>query len=300
MRVVVAGGTGFLGRYITRALLDDGHVVTVLGRNPDRATTIPQLAGAGFARADVTEPASLTGVLDGSECVIAAVTFPNYPMELPRRGLTFDRFDRYGTENLLGEAKRAGAGHFVYVSGAGADPRSDRTGYRAKGRAEESVRASGMSWAIVRPSWAYGPEDRALNTFVSIARFSPVIPRLGLRHQRIQPVFVGDIAEAIARIFTRDGAWDRVYEIGGPDVMTMEQVIETMLEVTGKRRLIVPVPKGLAKVGTAPLVVLPKPPMTPGGVAFATQDAIVDNTEMKKVLDLHPIDLRTGLRRYLV
>lgn len=299
MNVVVAGGTGFLGRYITRALLGTGHTVTVLGRNPDRATKIPQLAGVRFERADVTDPATLTGVLDGSECVVAAVTFPNFPMELPRRGLTFDRYDRQGTENLMAEAARAGVQRFVYLSGVGADPRSEKTGYRAKGRAEESLRASDLHWAILRPSWAYGPEDRALNTFVKIARLSPVIPRLGLRPQRIQPVYVADIAETVVRIFGRDDAWERVYEIGGPDALTMHEVIKVMLEVTGRRRLILPVPKPLAKIGSAPLVLLPTPPMTPRGVEFATQDALADNNEVEKVLDMHPADLRTGLANYL-
>lgn len=299
MKILVAGGTGFLGRYITRALLDGGHSVTVLNRDPDRAAGIAQLEGAERVRGDVTDPDSLKGVLDGIDAAVAAVTFPNFPMEIPRRGLTFDNYDRRGTENLLRAAIDAGTGHFVYISGAGADAGSDRTGYRAKGRAEESVRSSGLQWAIVRPSWAYGPEDRALNTFVTIARFSPVIPRLGLRPQLIQPVSVEDVGRTVAAIFARDDAWGRVYEIGGPDVLTMHEVIRTMLDVIGARRLVMPVPKPLVKLGVAPFVVLPQPPMTPSGVEFAVQDAVVDNTEAEKTLEVQPIDLRAGLVRYL-
>lgn len=299
MKVVVAGGTGFLGRYISRALMDGGHTVTVLGRDPNKVSAIPQLAGANHTRADATDLASLDGALDGADAVVCAVQLPNYPIEVPRRRLTFDHYDRQAAENLLVAATKSGVERFVYMSGAGADPRSDKTWYRAKGRAESSIRNGELSWAIVRPSWAYGPEDRALNRFVQIARFSPVVPRLGLRRQRIMPVFVEDIALVMARIFERDDAWDRVFEIGGPQVLSMDEVIRTMLDVVGLRRLVVPVPKALAKLGTAPLVVLPTPPMTPGGIEFAVQDGVVDNTEVNKVLDVAPITLRDGLTRYL-
>jgi NADH dehydrogenase len=299
MNIVVAGGTGFVGRYITWALLDAGHDVTVLSRNPGRAAAIPQLAGARATDGDVTDPATLAGKLEGADAVVGVAQLPNYPIEVPRKGLTFDRYDRGGTENLIAEAERSSVKHLVYISGAGADSRSDKNWYRAKGRAEDALRASSLRWAIVRPSWAYGREDRALNKFVAISRFSPVVPRIGIRQQRIQPVFIEDVGATVARIVGGTDTWDRVYEIGGPDVLTMEDVIRTMLEVTGRRRLIIPVPKPLAKLGVAPLVLLPKPPMTPDGIEFAAQDGVVDNTELTKTLGIEPIDLRAGLQRYL-
>ncbi|MDQ4065138.1 MAG: hypothetical protein M3161_03740, partial [Actinomycetota bacterium] len=143
------------------------------------------------------------------------------------------------------------------------------------------------------------PEDRALNRFVQIARVSPVVPKLGVREQRIQPVFVADVGEVVARVFARDDTWQRVYEVGGPDVLSMTQVIETMLDVTGRRRLIVPVPVPLLKLGVAPLLVLPRPPMTPGGIEFAVQDGVVDLTEVIKTLEFEPRSLRAGLETYL-
>ncbi|MDQ3914060.1 MAG: NAD(P)H-binding protein [Actinomycetota bacterium] len=298
MNVVVAGGTGFIGRHITRALLDADHEVTVLTRKPNGVSAVPELAGAGTARADVTDPRSLIGALNGADAVVGAAQFPNHPVEVPRKGLTYDRYDRQGTENLLAEARTAGVAHYLYVSGASADPRSDKPWYRAKGRAEESVRASGMRWAIIRPSWAYGPEDRALNKFVAMARLSPVVPQLGTKPQRVQPVWVGDIALAARRIFERD-AWDAVYEIGGPDVMTMNEIIHTLLDVMGKRRAVLPVPASLAKLGTAPLKLLPSPPMTPQGIEFAIQEGVVDTTALRKRLGVDPTRLRDGLARYL-
>lgn len=297
MKVVVAGGTGFLGRYLSRALLDSGHEVTVLSRS-GRTTGIPQLAGANATRADVTDPSTLIGKLDGADAVVGVVTFPNYPAEIPRKQITFDRFDRQGTDNLLAEATRAGVGHYVYISGAGADPESPVVWYRAKGRAEAAIEASGLKYSILRPSWAYGPEDKALNRFVHIARFSPIVVRIGVKRQEIQPVYVGDIATAVARIFERE-TWGETFEIGGPDVMSMDAVIRTMLKVMGKRRLIVPVPANLVKLATAPLTLLPTPPMTPAGIEFAVQSGLVDTSPMEEALDVHPVPLEEGLSNYL-
>lgn len=297
MKVVVAGGTGFLGRYLTQALLGGGHEVTVLSRS-GQTSGIPQLAGANAMKADVTDPSSLIGKLEGVDAVVGVVTFPNYPAEIPRKQITFDRFDRQGTENLLAEATRADVGHYVYISGAGADPQSPVVWYRAKGRAETAIKASGLKYSILRPSWAYGPEDKALNKFVQIARFSPIVPRIGVKRQEIQPVYVADIATAVARIFERD-AWGQTFEIGGPDVMSMDAVIRTMLKVMGKRRLIMPVPAALVKLATAPLTLLPTPPMTPAGIEFAIQSGLVNTMAMEAALDVHPVPLEEGLSNYL-
>ena len=299
MKIVVAGGTGFLGRHITQSLIDAGHDVTVLGRSPARVGDVPECAGANATRGDVTNPESLTGTLDGAEAVVNCVQFPNHPIEVPRRGLTYDRYDRAGTQSLIAEAERAGVAKFFYLSGAGADSSSEKTWYRAKGRAEESIRATSMSHVILRPSWAYGPGDRALNRFAAIARFSPVLPRLGVRAQHIQPVYVDDVAKAVCRAFEREEAWDRTFEIGGPVVMTMDEVMRTLLEVMGKRRLIVPIPLALAKLGTAPLTMLPAPPMTPQGVEFAAQSGVVDTAPLREVLEVQPVGLREGLSRYM-
>jgi NADH dehydrogenase len=299
VNIVVAGGTGFLGRHITRALLDDGHAVTVLGRSPDKVSEIPELQGANAAQGDVTEPATLRGRLDEADAVVQAVQFPNHPIEVPRKGLTYDRYDRQGTINVLMAAQQAGVKRFVYISGAGADATSEKTWYRAKGLAERAIIASGLDYAIVRPSWAYGPGDRALNRIADIARFSPVLPQLGSAIQRIQPVYVGDIARVMARIFGRD-AWNDIYEVGSREVMTMNEVGHTLLEVIGKRRPVLPVPSALLKVATAPFKLLPNPPMTPQGIEFATQDGLVDVTKMTEVLGVEPVTLREGLARYMV
>jgi uncharacterized protein YbjT (DUF2867 family) len=299
VKILLAGGTGFLGRHIGKALLEAGHDLTVLSRHPEEVTRIRELAGANAIHGDVTKPHTLVGTMEGADAVVGATQFHNHPVEVPRKGRTYDNYDRLGTEYLLGEAERAGVKRYAYVSGAGADSASDKKWYRAKGFAEEAIIKSGLEYAIVRPSWAYGPEDRALNRLATIAKFSPVVPRLGVGPQYIQPVYVEDIALTFQRLFERDDAWDQTFEVGGPKVMSMHEVLQTMLEALGKRRLIVPIPTPLAKLGTAPLVLLPSPPMTPFGIEFAVQDGVVDTSLLHKVLDVHPVELREGLARYM-
>jgi NADH dehydrogenase len=305
VKIVVAGGTGFLGRRIARALMDDGHEVAVLGRDPRKVARISDLSGATAVFGDVTDPYSLKETLDGYDAVVVAIQFPNYPMEQARKGLTFDRFDRQGTENVLEEAQRAGVERFFYVSGVNVDPASPKPWYRAKGRAEETIKSSGIRYAILRPSWAYGPGDKALNKFAAIARLSPVVPvptrfeGTNVVPQRIQPVSVDDIATAAMKIFATDNAWDRVVEIGGPEPMTMPEVVRTMLDVMGKKRVLLPMPTALMKIATAPLSLLPKPPLTPGAVDFAVQDGLADLTELRGILGIEPMSLREGLRLYL-
>jgi NADH dehydrogenase len=305
MKIVVVGGTGFVGRHIARSLLDAGHEITVLGRDPSRAASIPMLQGAKAIRGDVTDPASLRGTLDGADAVVGAVQFPGYPAEVPRSGLTFDRYDRQGTENLIAEAQRAGVRRYLYISGANSIPSAQETWYRAKGRAEEALRSTGMRVVILRPSWAYGPGDKALNTYADMARFSPVIPMIvrldgrQMLQQRIQPVYIEDVALAVRRAFEKEEAWDQSFEIGGPDIMTMREVIDTLLEVSRKKRLVLPVPDMLAKIGVAPLKLIPRPLMTPAAIDFVTQDGLVDNSHLEKVLDVHPVPLREGLSRYI-
>lgn len=269
-----------------------------MGRDPSKVPLDPLLHGAQAVKGDVTDPKSLEGVFEAADAVVGAVQFPNHPIELPRKGLTYDRYDRVGTENLLAEARRAGVGRYVYISGASASITSDKTWYRAKGYAEKAVKESGLSYAILRPSWAYGPGDKALNKIAAIARISPVVPILGASVQLVQPVFVDDVAEAVARIFEVEASWGQTFEIGG-EVLSMRQITETLLEVLGKKRAILPIPLPVAKLGTSPLVLLPKPPMTPQGVEFAAQDGLVDTTSLTSTLEVSIRDLATGLRSYL-
>lgn len=299
MMIVVVGGTGFLGRRIVGELVRSGHEVAVVGRDPSKVRKDPQLAGVEARFGDVTRSDTLAPALEGADTVVCAVQFPNHPIEVPRKGLTYDRYDRRGTMNLVDAARSVGVRRFIYVSGAGADPASGFSWYRAKGLAERAVKSSGLEHSIIRPSWAYGPGDRALNRFALTARLSPVVPIFGPEDLSIQPVFVDDIAAAVATMAQRDEAVGKIFEIGSEEIMTMRQVVQTMLDVMGKARKIVRIPTPLARVATLPLIVLPAPPLTPQGVTFATQDGLVDIQDTVDILGVKPTSLREALATYL-
>ncbi|MFQ5879500.1 MAG: NAD(P)H-binding protein [Dehalococcoidia bacterium] len=298
--ILVAGGTGFVGGGIVRELARRGKPVAVMSRSPQRAASRFPGLQVEYRQGDVRDPDSLASAVQGAQVVIASITLPNLPIENRRRGYTFDAIDAAGTERLVTVAKAAGVGRFIYLSGAGAAPDARYHWHRAKWRAETAIRQSEVPYVIFRPSWVYGPEDKALNRFLRIARLSPVVPVIGDgNRQRLQPVFVDDVAWAVAEAVEGPAALNKVFEIGGPEVLTMNQIIATALAVMSKRRLVVNVPKGLVKLAAFFLQFLPGPPLTPNAVDFITMDAVADNAALAEALGFQPRPLRDRLAAYL-
>lgn len=297
--IAVVGGTGFVGSAIVRELARRGMKVTVLSRNP--AGTAKRFAGSDvqFRRGDVTDPGSLPGALDGVETVIACQQFPNSPIENPKKGYTFENVDAVGTENLAVTAKAAGVKRFIYLSGAGAAPNGYHW-FQAKWRAETAVRESGIVYTILRPSWVYGPEDKALNRFLGMSRFLPFVPQIGnIGKQQMQPVFVDDVARAVAESLSNPAADNKVFEIGGPEVLSMKEVVQIALEAAGRKRILLPAPKAVMKLAAAVLQFMPGRPLTPDAVDFITMDALADPTEIQQALNLELTPLRQALATYM-
>jgi uncharacterized protein YbjT (DUF2867 family) len=187
------------------------------------------------------------------------------------------------------------------VSGAGAAADAKYHWFRAKWRAETAVRDSGITYVIFRPSWVYGPEDRSLNRFLTMSRSLPFVPIIGVgSRQRLQPVFIDDLGRAVAEAVDNRAADNKVFEIGGPEVLTMKEIIRTAVELTGRRRFLLRVPKVLMKAQAALLRFLPAPPLTPDAIDFITMDALADSSELVKTLGLRLTPLREGLATYLV
>ena len=181
--VTLAGGSGFIGRAIARRLLASGEIrVRVLTRNPEAARARLDLPGVEFVRADIGQPTSLKDALQGAGTIVDAIQFDGYPVENPRRGLTFERIDYAGTVVLIDAAKQAGVRQFIYISGAAADENSTHPGFRAKGRAERAIRESGLAYTIFRPSLVYGPGRQSRKWSRPRAAF-----RAGLRRARHRP-----------------------------------------------------------------------------------------------------------------
>ena len=297
-RVLVAGGTGFLGRAFVRGLHGRGVQVVVLTRNPAGAGSLG--LPAEYVEGDVRRPAALAPAMDGVEAAILSVQFPSYPVEAPARGRTFMEVDARGTAALVEAAVEAGVRKLVYLSGVGADPGSARAWYRAKGFAEASVRASGLDHVIVRPSWVYGPEDRSLNRFIALIRGIPfVFPQLGDGSGRITPMHVDDLASLVCEATLGSAGDGLTVEAGGPDVLSLDDVVRTAMAVLGRRRAIIHIPEGLVKLAAACAERLPGQILSRDAVDFVTQDGIADSELARRRFPaFRPRDLATGLAAY--
>jgi uncharacterized protein YbjT (DUF2867 family) len=296
--ILVAGGSGFIGAALVRRLVRGGADVAVMTAHPGRSRPRIEVMGARAVAGDVLDPSSLPAAVAGAEVVVQTLTFPTFPSEKPGKRYTFEEFDHLGTERLATAAARAGAARFVFCSGVGAALDGGRVWFRAKWGGEEAVRSCGLEHAILRPSWVYGPEDRALNRFVGFHRWLPFVPVIGSGRQQLQPVFVDDVAEALAQTAAETGPTG-TFEIGGPDVMEMNDVLATMMEVRGRRKPLVHFPAILPKLAGLFLQVLPKPPFTRAAIDFVTEDAVADTGPLLRAFDLRLTPLREGLRTYL-
>jgi NADH dehydrogenase len=296
--VAVAGGTGFVGGAIAAELHRRGDHVVVLSQR-GQAGRGPLPDDVEIRTADATEPASLVDALAGAEALVIALAFPNSPMESPRRGHTFMAVDAAGTENLVRAARRAGVRQVLYVSGAGAAPDAQRHWFRAKWRAEEAVRQSGIPYTIIRPTWVYGPRDVSLNRFLTFARRLPVVPMTNTGRQLLAPVFIDDVARLAADALTDPAAACQVFELGGPETMPMREIIRRATRVAGRRRPVVAGPTPLLKLAAWPLSFLPTPPLTPDAVDFINQPATVDLAPLLARMPRRLMPFEEGLATYL-
>ncbi len=300
MTILVAGGTGFIGSHIIASLLaaPEGEArVRCMTRDPDRPSPWPQQVE--LVGGDVRDEARLDEATRGVEVVIHTVQFPNHPVEVPRRGYTYMQLDARGTRRMVKAAAANGVRRFIYLSGAGADRNSEKGWFRAKAIAEEAVAESGMEYVILRPSWVYGPEDRSLNKFITMIKILPFVPVIGDGTARIQPVAVYDVATVAARAVRLEDATNRVFELGGPETLTMDEVLLTIQRLLGVKRLLLHHPVGFMKLATWPLQLLPTPPMSPQAVDFVTGEALVDPQPTEETFDIRFMSLEEGLGKYL-
>jgi NADH dehydrogenase len=242
---------------------------------------------------------SLGKAFTGAEVVVHAIQFPNHPVEDPARGRSYLEVDGRGTEVAVQTARRVGVRRFVYLSGAGAGQGRAQNWFRAKDRAEAALTASGPEYAILRPSWIYGPGDRSMSRFVAFCRYRPVVPVIGDGRTRVHPIYVEDVARAVVEVATREDARDKVLELGGPQRLSMDEIVRTVQKVLGKRRLLLHHPVPLMKLLAWPMTLLPEPILSPGAVDFVTQEVDIDPGPAMAYLGFAFRPLEEGLRAYL-
>ncbi len=274
--VSVFGGTGFLGQRLVRHLASEGTAVRVAVRHPDQARSA--LGAAGMERvtvfcADVRDRGAVAGAVAGADAVVNAVS-----AYVETGGVTFEAVHEQGAETLAREAAAAGVARFVLVSGIGADPESVSAYIRSRGRGERVVQEAFPGATIVRPSAMFGPGDALFGTLAHLARLLPVLPLIGGGHTRLQPVFVEDVAEAIARILADPATAGRTYELAGPEVYTMRELVMIVLRIIGRRRTLVSVPFAVAQLQARLFGLLPNPPLTTGQVDLLKVDNVAGGT----------------------
>lgn len=270
--VVVFGGTGFLGRRLVHRLAAEGMVVRVAVRHPDGArSALPaaDLDQVTFFRADVRDQASVAAAIAGADAVVNAVS-----AYVEKGGLTFETVHVQGAEMVAREAGRLGVARLVLVSGIGADPQSRSLYIRSRGRGELAVQQAFQDATIVRPSAMFGAGDALFGTLADLARLLPVLPLIGGGRTRLQPVYVEDVAEAVTRILADPETVGRTYELAGPEVYTLRDLVRFTLRVIGKQRLLMPVPFALAEIQARLFEFLPSPPLTTGQVDLLKADSV--------------------------
>ena len=271
--VVVLGGTGFLGRRLVHRLAAEGTLVRVAVRQPDGAQNdLPatDVAQVTFVRADVRDQASVAAAMTGGDAVVNAVS-----AYVEKGDVTFEAVHVQGAEKVAQEAARLGVARLVLISGLGADPQSRYPYIRSRGRGELAVQRAFPGVTIVRPSAIFGPGDAIFGTLANLARFLPVLPLIGGGRTRLQPVYVEDVAEAVARILTDPGTVGRIYELGGPEVYTLRDLVSFTLRIIGRRRLLMPLPFALAEIQARLFELIPSPPLTTGQVDLLKTDSVV-------------------------
>lgn len=270
--VVVFGGTGFLGRRLVEHLTTEGATVRVAVRHPDQARSILRAAGLNkidVFGADVRDQASVAAALAGAGAVVNAVS-----AYVEKGGVTFEAVHVQGAETVARESVAGGIARLMHISGIGADPDSGSPYIAARGRGELMVKQAFPGATIIRPGAMFGRGDALFGALADMARLLPVLPLIGGGGMRLQPVFVEDVAEAVAFSLADAGTAARIYELAGPKVYALRDLFEYTLRLIGKRRLLVPIPFILGEIQARLLELLPYPPLTTGQVDLLKLDSV--------------------------
>jgi NADH dehydrogenase len=302
--VTVFGGSGFLGRRIVKHLAAEGTSVRVAVRHPERASFLERLGRTGqieLVQADVWDEKTVARAVKQSASVVNSVG--HY---VEKGYATFDAVHGQGALHVAQQAGQAGAGRLIHISGLGVDPASDSPYVRARGIGEDLVKDAFEGVTIFRPSVIFGPDDAFFNTLADMARQSPILPLFGAGATKLQPVHVGDVAEACVRVLADPSTQGKLYELGGPRVYTYKALLQLMLKQAGKRRLLVPVPFFIWDILAALMAVLPNPPLTRDQVKLMKGDNLVDGKALTledlgivpaSVEDILPTYINASLRR---
>ncbi|MBL8661061.1 MAG: complex I NDUFA9 subunit family protein [Rhodospirillales bacterium] len=293
--ITVFGGAGFIGRHIVWRLARDGWIIRVAGRDRERAMFLKTSGDAGQivpVAADVTHMASVQAAVVDADAVVNLVGVLS-----PSGRHSFDAVHAQGAANIAAAARDAGSERLIQFSAIGASSSSESVYARTKAAGEQAARSAFPDVAILRPSVVFGPEDRFFNRFASMARIMPVLPTF---ESKVQPVYVGDVADAVMRVLADPSTRGKTYELGGPRVMTYRDIMEIVLKETGRRRWLVPLPLSIAAIQGWFLEKLPSPPLTRDQVRLLGIDNVVSAAALGlKDLNISPTAVEAIVPTYL-
>jgi NADH dehydrogenase len=290
-RVAVFGGTGFLGRHIAARLARAGMMTRVAARNLAVAATAER---PNAVYADVRDETSVALALDGCDAAVNAVG--HY---VEKGAATFPAVHELGARNVAHQAGSLSLKRLVHISGIGVNVHSPSRYIRCRARGEVMVRDVFPETVILRPSVMFAPDDRFVNALAAITRWTPVLPLFGSGISRLQPVYADDVANAVLAVLKMPAAVGKTYELGGPEILTYRELMESILAHVGRRRLLLPVPFRVWELLALLCSRFASPPVTKAQVTLMRADNVVANKALALAdLGVAPTALKTILREY--
>ena len=285
--ILVNGAAGYVGSNLVRRLVHAGKPVRALVHSPAKAEVrlADVRARIEIVQGDVTRPETLVAAMQGVDAVVHLVA-----IAIERGNATYDRINYQGTINMVDAAQAAGVRRFINMSQNGADSSLPYPFLASKGRAQDYVAASDLAWTALRPSVIWGPQDEFANVQARLIKLTPLIfPVVGDGKARFQPVYVGDVVEAIVRSLDDDRTIGRELGLGGPEILTYQQIVDRVLDALDTRRLTVRVPVPLLRPAVALMgAVLPNPPVAPSLLDLLKVDNVVAHNALTEDFDLDP------------
>lgn len=305
----IFGGTGFIGAQIVREMASKGWLVKVVTRVPEKAYFLKPCGTVGQIvpiNCDYNDQKTLSKVIRDSDYVVNCIG-----TLFDRRKSKFTYIHKELPENIAKACKKEGVSRFVHISALGCD-KSESKYAKSKRDGEKAILKAFPKATILRPSVVFGPKDEFFNMFAEMARYLPFLPLIGGGKTKFQPVYVGDVADAALSALTlpdeKKGPCGEIYELGGPEIVSFKQIYDLLFKYTGRKRLLVVLPWGIAKIQAGFMSILPRPPLTPDQVrslktdnvvskkALTLSDLGVENTAMGTILPTYLEQFRPGGR----
>lgn len=291
-RIVVLGGSGFIGRHLVAALATREAEVVVVARARDHAKHLFLLPRVEIVEADARDATDVAVAARGADALINLVGILH-----PARGMSFDDVHVGVAEAAIRACRSNRIGRLLHMSALNADPGGPSAYLRSKGEAEAKVRSSGLQWTIFRPSVVFGPKDQFLNKFATLARWFPIIPLAGAT-ARFQPIYVGDVVTAFAAALESDATIGQSYGLCGPRAYTLRELVAYTGSLVGRRPLIIGLPGLLGQAQAALLELVPGKPMSRDNLASMRVDSVCE-TPYPAVLGGPPRSLEAIAPGYL-